>query len=166
MSLFWNRNMRRGKKIAGKINEDSNLFMERQYGSPAPSSEAVGYTTFLAPPQLCLGLWLKSREIQGEVWAPLYPPLCHSTVSYKLALAIYLCRDLIRCCCSCWPSAPPEGSSGRRAEMRHSVLWKNWQNRPPEREIFSEIFLWAQFLHSLIFRKALNSFVVTSAPQD
>ena len=129
-----------GGKIASKMNEESNLLMEREYGFPAPSSEAVGYTTFLAPPQFCLGLWLESREIQGEVWVPLHPPLCHSTTNYKLALAIYLCKDSIRCCCSWWPSAPPEGSSGRRAEMRHSVLWKNWQNRPPEREIFRSWF--------------------------
>ena len=37
---------------------------------------------------------------------------------------IHLCKDQTMCCCSCWPSTPPERSAGRRAEMRHSVLWE------------------------------------------
>lgn len=43
------------------------------------------------------------------------------------------------------------------------VLWKNWQNRSSDR-YFQELILGAQFLHLLISRKALNSFMVISAP--
>ena len=50
-----------------------------------------------------------------------------STTSWRLprAFATCLCRDWILCCCSCWPSTCPEGSSGWT--MRHSVLQGNWR---------------------------------------
>ena len=43
------------------------------------------------------------------------------------------------------------------------VLWKNWQNRSSDR-YFQEQILGAQFLHLLISRKALNSFMVIPVP--
>ena len=46
-----------------------------------------------------------------------------------------------------------------------TVLWKIWQDRSSER--YSQgLILWTQFLHLLISRKALNSFMVTPAPCD
>ena len=91
---------------------------------------------------------------------------CLGYVTYKLALAIYLCKDQITSHYSCWPSTPPERSSGWSSGMRHSVLWKkNWQNGSSDR-YFQEKILWAQFLHLLVSRKALQSFMVTSAPRD
>ena len=53
-----------------------------------------------------------------------------------------------------------------RVESRRealSVLWANWQNRCSDR-YFQEKILWAQFLHLLISRKALKSFMGMSAP--
>ena len=51
--------------------------------------------------------------------------------------------------------------------MKHSVCsGKNWQNKPTEVTYFQEQILWAQFLHLLISRKAVKSFIVTSGPCD
>ena len=52
-------------------------------------------------------------------------PLSTTNWHLPLALASYLCKDQIMCCCSCWFSTPPERISGWRAEMRHSVPWEN-----------------------------------------
>ena len=41
------------------------------------------------------------------------------------------------CCWSCWPLTTPWKNSGWRAEVRHSVLWGNWQDRSSESQIFS-----------------------------
>ena len=43
----------------------------------------------------------------------------------------------IMCCWSCWPPTTPWKNSGKRAEMRHSVLWGNRQDRSSESQIFS-----------------------------
>ena len=43
--------------------------------------------------------------------------------------------------------------------------WDNWQNRSSDR-YFQEPILWAQFSYLLISRKALISFMVTTAPRD
>ena len=60
-----------------------------------------------------------------------------------------------------------EGSKGWRSGMRRFVLGKNWHNRFQRvLDYVQELILWAQFLHLLISRKALNSFMVTSAPHD
>ena len=47
-----------------------------------------------------------------------------TTVNYKLALAIHLCKNEIMCCCSCWHSTSPERSSGWRPDMRDSAQEK------------------------------------------
>ena len=62
-----------------------------------------------------------------------------------------------------WPSTPSEGSSGWTAGMRRSG--ENGQSQSSDR-YSQELTLWAQFLHLLISKKALKSFLVTSAPQD
>ena len=41
------------------------------------------------------------------------------------------------CCWSCWPPTTPWKNSGKRAEMKHSVLWGNRQDRSSESQIFS-----------------------------
>ena len=71
----------------------------------------------------------------------------------------------IMSCWSCWPSTPPEKSSGWRAEMRHSVLrGKAGRTALQIVRYFQEMILWAQFLHLFVSRKALKSLTVTSAP--
>ena len=47
------------------------------------------------------------------------------------------CTMIESCCCRYWSSTLPERSSGWRAEMRYSVLWKNWQNRSSDSYGFS-----------------------------
>ena len=58
----------------------------------------------------------------------------------RSAFAICLCRDWTLCCCSCWPSVPPEGNAGWR--VRHSVLQGNWWNRSLDR-YFQELISWS-----------------------
>ena len=77
------------------------------------------------------------------------------------AFAICLWRGGILCCCSCWPLTLPAGNSGCR--VRHSVLQGNWWNKSLDR-YFQELTSWSQSLHLLISRKALNLFIMTSAP--
>ena len=69
-------------------------------------------------------------------------------------------------CFNCWPWTHPERSSGWRSGMKHSVLWENWQKRSLDSYFQEAIILWAQFLHLVISRKALKSFMVMSAPCD
>ena len=57
----------------------------------------------------------------------------------------------------------PWKSSEWRSGVRHPVLWEKWQNRSSAR--YFQI-LWVQFLYLLVSRKALKSFMVTSAPCD
>ena len=75
------------------------------------------------------------------------------------ACAICLCGDRTLCCCSCTFSIP----WGWR--VRHFVLQGNWWNRSLDR-YFQELISWSQSLHFLISRKALNPFMMTSAPLD
>ena len=71
------------------------------------------------------------------------------------------------CCCSCWPSTPPERSSGWKAEMRHSVLGgKTGRTSLQIVRYFQEPILWAQFWYLLICIKALKSFMVMTVPHD
>ena len=90
-------------------------------------------------------------------------------VGYKLALAIYLFKNQIMCCCTCWFSTLPKRSSGWRAEMRYSVLCPQWKTGKTGLQIvryFQKLILWAQFLYLLISRKALKSFMVTTVSRD
>ena len=61
----------------------------------------------------------------------------------------------------------PLKSSGRRAEMKHSVLreGKSWQDRSSDR-YFQKPILRAQFVYLPIARKALKSFVGTNVSRD
>ena len=59
----------------------------------------------------------------------------------------------------------PERSSGWRAEMRHSMLWENWQDSSSDR-YFQELISWAWSLYLLISRKVWKSFMVMTAPHD
>ena len=106
--------------------------------------------------RMCLTDPLKQTQV-------LYEASRVALVNYKLELARGICplplQRLVLCWCSCWPSKCPESSSGWR--VRHSVLQGNWGNRPLDR-YFQELIFWPQSLHLLIFRKALNPFMVTS----
>ena len=86
--------------------------------------------------------WLWAKV--GFVWpfhlaAWLPHNICLGCVNYKLALAksiasdqtarafaFCFCRGWTLCCCSCWPSTPPEGVQGR---VRHYVLQGIWWDR-------------------------------------
>ena len=61
---------------------------------------------------------------KGAWWATVLGLQSQTWLSVRALMDIHLCKDQITCCCSCWPSTPPERSAGRRAEMRHSVLWE------------------------------------------
>ena len=82
------------------------------------------------------------------------------------SFAICLCGDWTLCCCSCWPSTPPVGSPGWRSGKTQLALWKTGRTGLQIVRYFQELILWAQFLHLLISRKVVNSFMVTSVPQD
>ena len=56
------------------------------------------------------------------------------------------------CLYSYWLSTPPVRSSKWRAEMKYSMLRKNWQDKSSDR-YFQEPILWAKFLYLLISRK-------------
>ena len=102
--------------------------------------------------------WQAVQRNSGESLRPkTFPPgskYIRSTTHWHLpwVLAIYLYKDWITCCCSCWFSTFPESSSGWTAEFRHSVLgggrgdWKNGSSDT----YFQESILWAQFLYLLV----------------
>ena len=52
---------------------------------------------------------------------------------------------------------------GWRSGIRHSVLWKNWQNRPSESWTSSGKDFESQFLHPLIHRETLTLLKMISA---
>ena len=60
---------------------------------------------------------------------------------------------------------PLKGTQGGEQKWGNRCSGENGQNRPSD-SYFQEKILGAQFLHLLSSRKALNSFMVTSAPQD
>ena len=92
-------------------------------------------------------------------------------VNYKLALVILPLGWLNhKCCCSYWPSAPPEGVQGREQKWGNSVFGAGggagWQNRSSDSQIFSGADIWAQLLYLFISRKALKPFLVMTVPHD
>ena len=86
--------------------------------------------------------------------------LSSATVNWRWAHAICLYRDWIRSHCSCWPSTSPEKCSGWRSGVRHSLLWETGRTGFQIVRYFQEKILLAQFLHLLVPRKTLKSFVV------
>ena len=91
------------------------------------------------------------------------------SVNDKLALAMSTChlplQGLNQVLLQILSFNPPERSSAWRAEMGHSLLWENLAERSSDRYFQEQIF-WAQFLHLLISRKALISFMVTAVSHD
>ena len=104
-----------------------------------------------------------------------------STTNWHLpwVLAIYLYKDQIMCCCSCWTSTLPERSSEwKGAEMMYSVLrvggegrwgkwrelggWWWWSGHRTDRtglqilRYFQESILWPQFFISSCLEKHEN----------
>ena len=67
---------------------------------------------------------------------------------------------------SCAASTPPKGFQG--GEQKWSTVCSGKTGRTGLQIVryFQELIWWAQFLHLLIFRKALNSFMVTFAPHN
>ena len=81
--------------------------------------------------------------------------------------AIYLYKDSILCCCSCWPSTPTERSSG----WRNEALCAGGEGETGRSGLqivryFQEPILYTQFLYLLICRKALKSFMETIVSCD
>ena len=70
------------------------------------------------------------------------------------AFAICLCRDWTLCCCSCRTSIPMRGIQGGE--------WGTLCSR--ETGYFQELISWTQSSNLFISRKALDPFMVTSAP--
>ena len=95
-----------------------------------------------------------------------YSLLSETIMSWRLALGICLYMDWFMSHSNYWPSTPPERSSGWRSGVRHSELWENWWTDLYIVRYFQEKILWTQFLHLLITRKALKSFMVMSVPHD
>ena len=98
------------------------------------------------------------------------------TVNYKLTLAksiasdwttkafaLCLCKDWTLCCCCCCPSTPTERVQGG---VRHSVFQGIWPDKSLDSWVFSGPDFRIPSLHLLIFRRALNPFLMTSAPCD
>ena len=77
------------------------------------------------------------------------------SINYKLALSLCLYKYIP----SCWPSTHSERSSGIRKEAL-CVLGKTGIVGLQIVRYFQEKILWAQFLHLLISRKVLKSFMV------
>ena len=82
-----------------------------------------------------------------------------TTTTTKL-FVIFLCGEWTLCYCSCWLQHLLWRVQG---EVRHSVLQGMWWNRSSDR-YFQEPISWSQSLHLFISRKALNPFMLTSAP--
>ena len=57
-----------------------------------------------------------------KAWSNMW--LCRDPADWKLAPASCLYKDCNMTTANCWPSTTPERSSGRRSEIRHSVLWE------------------------------------------
>ena len=87
-------------------------------------------------------------------------------VNHKLALALYLYKDQIMCCCSCWPLAPLEGAQD--GEQKWGTLCSSKPGRTglPIVRYSQELIFWAQFLHLLVPRKTLKSFMVMTVSHD
>ena len=81
--------------------------------------------------------------------------------------AIYLYKDSILCCCSCWPSTPAERSSGWRKEaLCAGGEGETGRSGLQIVKYFQEPILYTQFLYLLICRKALKSFMETIVSCD
>ena len=64
--------------------------------------------------------------------------LWRDPADWKLVLASCLYKDYITTTTRCWPSTPPERSSGWKSEIRHSVLWEKTQKDwPSDSQMFS-----------------------------
>ena len=117
----------------------------------------------------CSILWMLLWCIQRYIWKyvlvftytedtkgwKIHCPFLVSTTNgdLPLALDVYLHKNEVTCCCSCWLSIHPERGSGWGAEMRHSVLGKK---KPAEQSFqivkySQEPILWAQFLYLSLF---------------
>ena len=86
-------------------------------------------------------------------------------VKWRLALPICLCMNCIISHCICWPLTLPDRWSAWKSGMRHCVFWKTGRTGLQIVWYFWEI-LWAQFLHFLLSRETLKSFMVMSTPCD
>ena len=107
------------------------------------------------------------KDVSHVVFISINDYSCVLTISISMtnwqfprAFAICLSRDWILDCCSFWPSTCPQGNSGRE---RYFLLQENWWNRSLDR-YFQELISWSESLNPLISRKALNPFMMTSAP--
>ena len=108
------------------------------YKTPHQILLGLGHTVFsnqeLCPPwpEKAIKLFTQNSYLQYSIqhWCRGWVfSINMTTDNYTLAHlpSIFLLRDWVLCCCSCWPSTCPEGHSGER--MRHSVLQENWWNR-------------------------------------
>ena len=87
-------------------------------------------------------------------------------VGYSLALALCLCKDWTLCCCGCWPSTPPERSSGQGSGRRHPELCEKLAGQD-----FSYLFSETDFMSPVLIsqirsREALKYFTTMTAPHD
>ena len=116
----------------------------------------------LAKSQMPLKKKKKKRNKQTEILEPK-----NSTCELKTGICHHLLHGLNHEPLSCQTTAPPQQSSGWKSGVRHSGLWENWKNRSSESQtMFKEKILCSQFLHLLISRQTLKSFMVMSAPCD
>ena len=98
---------------------------------------------------LDLGMSLPStvRHNSHETWSNVW--LWRDPADWKLVLANCLYKDYITTTTSCWPSTPPERSSGWKSEIRHSVLWEKPKRTSLQTaRCFQVKILWAQILAS------------------
>ena len=88
-----------------------------------------------------------SRSSCVALWG-LGTRITNTYTNWRLALAICLYMDWIMSHCSCWPSTPPERSSGWRSGVSMLCPGKTGRTGLQMVRYFQEI-LWAQFLHRL-----------------
>ena len=124
------------------------------------------------PTWLCLGdavlLLPRAHWVLAAAWRPGAPYACELEVGNCHLPRCGLNHELLQLLIL-KGATPPEGSSGWRSRVRHSVLGvRGGTGRTGLQGVryFQENILCAQFLHLLTCRKALKSFTVSSAPHD
>ena len=105
-----------------------------------------------------------SSHTAGGTGKNLIPSRLINFANFTLSLTIWHYQDGVISHWHHWLSTHPARRSGQRSEMRHSVLWENWQNKPLEK--YFQRFYEPILLYILIYRKALTSWTETSAPHN
>ena len=127
------------------------------YKTPHQILLGLGHTVFsnqeLCPPwpEKAIKLFTQNSYLQYSIqhWCRGWVfSINMTTDNYTLAHlpSIFLLRDWVLCCCSCWPSTCPEGHSGERMRgMCFSHL--TWNHCPSM--LFFKYRIWSNVLHKL-----------------